>query len=63
MDSLSKLAQLRVKKKKPDEELAKEVDVYDPITWNDTVDEEAQDKNEFKRKYRKVYDRMKEKQS
>lgn len=53
----------KLKKKKSPDELAKEVDVYEPITWNDTVEEDFEDKKAFKQKYRDMYDRIKNKQS
>jgi DNA-binding XRE family transcriptional regulator len=62
MEAINKLAQLRVKKKKTDEELAQDVDVYEPTTWNQTVDDDAEEKEKFKRKYRGFYDRLKDKQ-
>lgn len=62
MNSIDKLAEIRAKKKKKsDQELAKETDVYGKdLAWHD---EDLDEKKKFKSKYKSLYDRMKDKQS
>lgn len=61
MDSISKLAELRTKKKKKsDQELAKGTDIYGKdLAW---YDEDLEEKKKFKDKYKSLYERVKDKQ-
>lgn len=65
-DSISKLAQLRVRKSKKSEEQLKQeyannnTDIYSDLEWDDPYREE---KRKVKEKFKPLYDRLEKKQS